>query len=187
MTEVLTEKTALDRMRQGDEAGLAWFIRRYTAYVSAIVWNLGGHAMTAQDAEEITADVFLTLWRYCENPTSDRAKAYLGAIARTRTLNWLKRAGLTQALEYDELTLTAEGPEAAVLEREAKRALRRAVEAMGPPDREIFIRHYYYGESSAAIADTLGLTAANVRKRLERGREALRRQLEKGETGHDDL
>ena len=185
MTEVMTEKAALDRMRQGDEAGLAWFIRRYTAYVSAIVWNLGGHAMTVQDAEEITADVFLTLWRYCENPSAEKAKGYLGAIARTRTLNWLKRAGLSQALEYDELTLTADGPERAVLEREAKQAVRRAVEAMGPPDREIFIRHYYYGETSAAIGDALGLTAANVRKRLERGREVLRRQLEKGDATND--
>ena len=186
MTEVLTEKTALDRMRRGDESGLAWFIRRYTAYVSAIVWNLAGHVMTVQDAEEITADVFLTLWRYCENPAADKAKGYLGAIARTRTLNWLKRAGLSQALEYDEVTLTADSPERAVLEREAKQALRQAVEAMGPPDREIFIRHYYYGESSAVIADALGLTAANVRKRLERGREALRQRLEKGERTHDD-
>ena len=187
MTEALTEKTALDRMRQGDEAGLVWFIRRYTAYVSAIVWNLAGRALTAQDAEEITADVFLTLWRYCENPAADKAKGYLGAIARTRTLNRLKRAGISPALEYDELTLTADGPERAVLEREAKQALRRAVEAMGPPDREIFIRHYYYGESSAVIANALGLTAANVRKRLERGREALRQRLEKGETTDDDL
>ncbi len=186
MTEVLTEKTALDRMRRGDESGLAWFIRRYTAYVSAIVWNLAGHVMTVQDAEEITADVFLTLWRYCENPAADKAKGYLGAIARTRTLNWLKRAGLSQALEYDEVTLTADSPERAVLEREVKQALRQAVEAMGPPDREIFIRHYYYGESSAVIADALGLTAANVRKRLERGREALRQRLEKGERTHDD-
>ena len=184
--EITTEKTALDRMRQGDEAGLAWFIRRYTAYVSAIVWNLGGHAMTVQDAEEITADVFLTLWRYCENPTAEKAKGYLGAIARTRTLTWLKRAGLSQALEYDELTLAAtDSPERTVLEREARQTVRRAVEAMGPPDREIFIRHYYYGETSAAIGDALGLTAANVRKRLERGRETLRRQLEKGDATND--
>ncbi len=186
MTEITTEKAALDRMRQRDEAGLEWFIRRYTAYVSAIVWNLGGHAMTAQDAEEITADVFLTLWQYCENPTAEKAKGYLGAIARTRTLNRLKRAGLSQSLEYDELTLTAaENPERAVLEREARQAVREAVEAMGPPDREIFIRHYYYGETSAAIGDALGLTAANVRKRLERGREALRQRLEKGAIDND--
>ena len=108
MTEVLTEKTALDRMRQGDEAGLAWFIRRYTSYVSAIVWNLAGQAMTAQDAEEITADVFLTLWRYCENPTADKAKGYLGAIARTKALDRLRKADRPTDLEYDELTLTAE-------------------------------------------------------------------------------
>lgn len=181
MTGEMTEKTALARMRRGDEAGLEWFIRRYTAYVSAIVWNLAGHAITVQDAEEITADVFLTLWRYCKNPGDGKVKSYLGAIARTRALDRLKKTGTPSALEYDELTLTAEGPEREILEREARDALRRAVDAMGPPDREIFIRHYYYGESCPDIALALGMKPAGVRKRLERGREALRRELEKGE------
>ena len=176
----MTEKTALDRMRQGDEAGLEWFIRRYTAYVSAIVWNLAGRALTVQDVEEVTADVFLTLWRYCRNPEDGRVKSYLGAIARSRALDRLKKEGRPTDLEYDELTLTAEGPEREILEREAKAALRQAVEEMGPTDREIFIRHYYYGESSSSIALELGLSPANVRKRLERGRALLRQKLERG-------
>lgn len=182
----MTEKTALEQMRRGDETGLEWFIRRYTPYVSTIVWNMAGHALDVRDAEEITADVFLTLWRYCQNPGADKVKSYLAAIARTRAMNRLKNAGQTTALEYDELTLAAESPERDVLEREAKATVRAAVDSMGPPDREIFIRHYYYGESSPDIAAALGLSAANVRKRLERGRNTLRRRLEKGD-GSDDV
>ena len=180
MTEGYTERTALERMRKGDEQALAWFIRRYTAYVSAIVWNLAGHAIDVRDAEEITADVFLTLWRYCENPGDGKVKSYLAAIARTKALDRLKSLGRDAELEYDELELAAEGPEREVMEREARSAVRRAVEAMGPPDREIFIRHYYYGESCPDVALAVGLSPANVRKRLERGRDALRRALEEG-------
>lgn len=177
----MTEKTALEAMRRGDEAGLDWFIRRYTGYVSTIVWNLVGHALTPQDGEEITADVFLTLWRYCQNPMDGKVKGYLAAIARTRALNRLRRDGMKQNLEYNELTVTVDGPEGDILEQEAKAAVREAVDAMGPPDREIFIRHYYYGQACQDIAQALGLTAANVRKRLERGRNALRWKLEKGD------
>ena len=180
------EKTALDAMRRGDEAGLAWFIRRYTAYVSAIVWNLAGRAMTTQDAEEVTADVFLTLWRYCRRPGDGTVKGYLGAIARTKALDRLKALGRAPALEYDALELTAEGPEGEILAREARDALRRLIEAMGSADREIFIRHYYYGESCPDVAAAMGMTPAGVRKRLERGREALRRELEKGAGDDDD-
>ena len=185
MTEIETEQAALERMRRGDEEGLAWFIRRYTAYVSAIVWNLAGHAITAQDAEEITADIFLSLWRYCGQPGDGKVKSYLAAVARSRAFDRLKSLGRTTALEYDELELTCEGPEGAILEREARQAVRGLVDAMELPDREIFIRHYYYGESCQAVAAATGLTAANVRKRLERGRETLRRALMKGEDEHD--
>ena len=186
MTEGYDERTALEKMRQGDEQALAWFIRRYTAYVSAIVWNLAGHAIDVRDAEEITADVFLALWRYCENPGDGKVKSYLAAIARTKALDKLKALGRDTELEYDTLELAAEGPEREVAEREARAALRRAVEAMGPPDREIFIRHYYYGESCSDVALAVGLTPANVRKRLERGRNALRRALEEGGMYDDD-
>ena len=175
MTEGYDEQTALERMRKGDEQALAWFIRRYTAYVSAIVWNLAGHAIDVRDAEEITADVFLALWRYCETPGDGKVKSYLAAIARAKALDRLRSLGRDTELEYDTLELAAEGPEREIVEREARDAV-----------REIFIRHYYYGESCPDVALAVGLTPANVRKRLERGRDALRRALEEGGAYHED-
>lgn len=179
MTE-LTETTALERMRQGDETGLHWFIGRYTRYVTTIVWNIIGHTLTAQDAEEVTADVFMTLWRYCQRPMEGKAKSYLGAIARTRALNRLKKSGLTLSLEYDELELAADGPEGAVIEQEAQVLIRAAVDNLPAPDREIFLRHYYYCEPSVSIAQAMGMTPEAVRQRLKRGRDRLRSILLKG-------
>lgn len=180
MTE-LTETTALERMRQGDESGLHWFIQRYTRYVTTIVWNIIGRALTPQDAEEITADVFLTLWRYCRRPMDGKAKSYLGAIARTRALNRLKQSGLGLSLEYDELELTTDGPERDVMEREAKALLRAAIDDMPSPDREIFLRYYYYCESAPVIAEAMGMTPEAVRQRLKRRRDKLRTILTKGD------
>ena len=181
MTTELTEHTALALMRRGDEAGLRWYIRRYTRYVTTIVWNIIGHALTVQDAEEVTADVFMTLWRYCQNPVDGKEKSYLAAIARTRALNRLKQSGTGIDLEYDGLELASDGPEGAVLEREARELLRRAVDDMGQPDREIFLRHYYYCENAPAIATALDMTPEAVRQRLKRGRDRLRDALTKGD------
>lgn len=55
---------------------------------------------------------------------------------------------------------------------------------MGPPDDEIFLRHYYYGQSTQSIAAALTMSDANVRQRLHRGREKLRKALEKGGFPH---
>ena len=179
MTE-LTESSALGLMRRGDEAGLRWYIRRYTRYVTTIVWNIIGHGLTVQDAEEVTADVFMTLWQYAQNPQAEKVKSYLGAIARSRAVDRLRKTGVPLDLEYDELELTTDSTERQVLVREGKRQLRQALEAMNPTDREIFIRHYYYGETASAIGNRLGMTSGAVRQRLKRGRDFLRQTLVKG-------
>lgn len=57
----MTDQHALALIRQGDSTGLSALIERYTGYVSTIVWNIFSGAMTAQDAEEVTADVFVAL------------------------------------------------------------------------------------------------------------------------------
>ena len=49
----MTEKRALALLREDAPGGLDWFIDRYTAYVSAIVWNVLGPVMTVQDVEEV--------------------------------------------------------------------------------------------------------------------------------------
>lgn len=173
----MTEETALELMRQGDEEGLHWFIDRFSRYVSTIIWNIAGHALTVQDAEEVTADVFLTFWQYRSKPYAGKAKGYLAAIARTRALDWLKQSNIGLTLEYDDLCLVEDGPEVALLEREAKSAIREEVLAFPPDDREIFLRYYYYCETTPMIAERMGLTPGTVRQRLNRGRDKLRVKL----------
>ena len=59
----MDEDRALDALRAGDEDALAWFIERYTAYVSTIVKNMLLPRLPEADAEEAVCDVFLALWR----------------------------------------------------------------------------------------------------------------------------
>lgn len=178
----MTEKDALALMRQNDAAGLSWFIHQYTPYVSAIVWNIVHPPLTAQDAEEIVADVFLTLWQYSEYPQPGKVKAYLGSITRSRAIDRLRSHKVELTLEYDTLELPAEGPESYILSREAQEGLRQALEEMTPVYQEIFIRHYYYCQTASAIAKDMGLRADLVRQRLKRGRDFLRHHLAKGES-----
>ena len=182
MTRHIEEAEALARLRQGDEGALDWFIRRYTAYVGSIVWAVAADRLTAQDKEELTADVFCELWRRRDRPLPGKVKAYLGAIARTRTINRLQQTAPEAPLEYDELVLAADAPEKEVLLRESTARLRRYIGQMSPPDREIFLRYYYLCQSAPAIAARLGMTPEAVRQRLTRGRERLRQQFEEDMT-----
>ena len=119
----MDEKTALARLRRGDERALEWFVSRYTPYVGAIVWNIVGGRLTVQDGEEIAADVFLELWRSRAKPREGAVRSYLGAIARSRAIDRLRRETGQPELEYDELDMAVEGPEGDVLAGEDREAL----------------------------------------------------------------
>lgn len=179
----MTEKHALTLLRKKDSSGLTYFIDHYTSYVGAVVRNVLGGRCPEQDAEEITADVFVVLWQNGDKPLPGRVKGYLASIARSRAINRLRSRGFELTVDEDILALPADGPETLLLEAERRERVRRAVRAMPLPDREIFVRTYYYCESAAVIADALHMTPAAVRQRLKRGRDALRAELMKGEDG----
>ena len=180
----MTEQQALRRLRERDPAGLEWFIRRYTPYVGAVIWNVIGGTMTRQDAEELCSDVFLVLWQNGGKARPGKVKSYLGAVARHKALNRLRERGVELGTEEDILALASPGPESAFQEREMTRLVRRAVDSLDMPDREIFLRFYYYCQDTARIGREMHMTPAAVRKRLERGRDKLKRYFQKG--GHLD-
>ena len=55
--------------------------------------------------------------------------------------------------------------------------MRRAVFSLPDPDREIFLRHYYYAQSVKEIAAALALNESTVKTKLRRGRFRLKELL----------
>lgn len=172
----MDENSALRALCMRDERALGWFIDRYTAYVATIVNNMLLPRLAASDAEEVVADVFLALWHNAANIRSGGVRAYLGAIARNKSRDALRALREELPLEDDVLSIPVPTLEQALTER-----TRRAVDGMGEPDMEIFLRHYYYCQSVADIAAALDMNANTVKTRLRRGRERLRAELSKGE------
>lgn len=176
----MTEQQALMLLRKSDPEALAWFMDRYTKYVGAVVWSVLGGKMSLQDAEEVTADVFVTLWKKPERPMPGKVKAWLGAVARTKAINKFRERGQDLPLQEDILLTVEEDLTEKLEQKERAEALCRALQDMGEPDREIFLRHYYYCQTGESIARALDMSAAAVRQRLKRGRDRLRVMFEKG-------
>ena len=84
------------------------------------------------------------------------------------------------------LALALPGPEDGVLARELKDACREAVDSLGQPDSEIFMRRYFLYQKTGDIALALGLNAGTVRSKLSRGREKLKEHLEERGYTHAD-
>ena len=177
----MDENSALQALCAGDEAALMWFIDRYTAYVATIINNMLLPRLTAADAEEAAADVFLALWKNAPRIKPGGVRAYLGGIARNKARDALRSLREELPLEEDVLSIPGPGPDEALTERELAERTRRAVELMPEPDREIFLRHYYYCQGVADIALALDLNANTVKTRLRRGRERLRKEMAEGD------
>ena len=179
MTAVqMDEQTALALMREGGEEGLRWMIRRYTPYVSAVVWGVFGGRLSAQDAEEVTSDTFLALWRSRDRVQPGKVKSHLGAVARTRAIDRLRKAGQDISLEDDTLVISADTPEREILLQESRQLLRHYLKSMNSTDREIFLRTYYLCEKAPTIARRLCMSPEAVRQRLSRGRKQLQRMFD---------
>ena len=80
-------------------------------------------------------------------------------------------------MEDDILVLEEDSVIDKLDQQERDRIVREAVFSMPQPDREIFLRFYYYCQSIPIIAEKMQLNPSTVKTRLKRGREKLKAHL----------
>ena len=170
----MTEVKALRQLQQGSADALKWYISKYTPYVSTIIYNIIGSAMSSADVEEVASDVFFALWENADKVNAGSVRGYLGSIARNKAKNKFREAGFGLPLD-EELYISEDLPlEELHMEKELQAAVRREVMAMTEPDREILLRYYYYYQPIPRIAREMNMSTSNIKVRLHRARNTLR-------------
>ena len=173
----MTEAKALAMLQSGDPEALEWFIDRYGSYVGTVVNSVLQGSMTRSDVEEVTADVFVTLWKSAKTLLPLNLKGYLSRVARSLALRKLRERVWELPLDEDILILEEDSLIEKLDQKDRDRLVREAVLALPQPDREIFLRFYYYCQSVSVIADKMRMNPSTVKTRLHRGREKLRQHL----------
>ena len=173
----MTESKALRLLQQGSADALKWFMGKYTPYVSTIIYNIIGSAMSSADVEEVASDVFFALWENADKVNSGSVHGYLGTVARNKAKNKFREAGFDLPLD-EELYISEDLPlEEQHMEQELQAVVRKKVLDMTEPDREILLRYYYYYQSIPRISREMGMSQSNIKVRLHRARNALRSTL----------
>lgn len=172
----MEEAELLEALRRGSADALGLAIARYGAYVFTVVRNRACGQLAQEDLEEIASDVFVALWQHPEHVHADCLKSWLGALARNKTVDRLRR--ITPLLPLDGDFLSLSGPLwETMAEREQAELVHASLASLGEPDREIFLRYYDLCESTAEVARRTGLSVAAVKTRLHRGRRKLKQFL----------
>lgn len=165
------------RLRLGDPGTLEEVMDRYAAYAARIIAAFLNRTLPAEDMEEALSDVFVCLWNSRDRLEGD-VKPYLAAIARNAARQRLRQFHPTEELPEDlPLADSSPLPEQRAEMAERTAALRQAVDALPPDDRELFIRFYYLEQTVAEIAAVTGQNPSTLRGRLRRGRKKLRQTL----------
>lgn len=155
----------------------------YEAYGRAIYSYLRFHVPSADQAEDLTADVFLRAIRAADrfDPVRASARTWLLGIARNALTDHLRRERRRRQVpigELYDLRCEAPSPEERLLWEEEVARLLLAVRGLAPADREVIGLRYGSGLSTAELAAILGVREAAARTRLWRALARLRQALE---------
>lgn len=176
----MDERAMARGLSRGSVRALELAVKRYTPYVGTVICRTLSGQVSREDMEEITADVFLSLWRHAEALREEEGlRAYIGAIARNAAVDFRRRQ--RPAGELPEAAADPrDGPEQQAVQREWSHRLWQAVEALGEPDTTLFVRYYYEEDKLKTVAKELGISPGAAKQRLHRGRKALKKALSEG-------
>ena len=140
----MNEDVIIRKLKQQDSEALDEAIKQYTRLVSAIICNIAGTQLTAEDVEELTEDTFIAMWYNADKLEAGKMKAYICQIAKNKTKNKLrdmnkhkKVISIDSIQTEDDFLLTDD-----IEEKHTSMTLLEALDEIGDPDREIIIRKY---------------------------------------------
>lgn len=155
----------------------AELFRRYAAFVAHFLVRMG---VPRVDLDDVVQEVFLVAHRnggYMPGPA--KPTTYLGAIA-FRAATTHRRKGKTRSFvrAADEV-VTRAGDERMSPERDAENKrqlaiLERALEALDPDKRAVFVMAELQGETAVSIAAGLGIPVDTAYSRLRAARQIFR-------------
>lgn len=171
----LSDGEVVRRVLDGDVELYRVLVDRYQVEFGRLAVAMLGDADAAEDAlQEAFVSAYQRLGT-CRHP--DRFKHWLYRILANRCHDI--RRGIAPTTSVDDLPLRAKDrADAATLDGELGEALRGALDALTPEQREAFILKEVEGRPYTEVAELTGVGVDALKMRVHRARDALRRTLE---------
>lgn len=187
---MLTDEMLTAQIMGGESSAFEELINRYKKSVFTIVYRMTGQY---QEAEDISQEVFLTVYRKLDQFDSQKRFApWIHRIAINTCISALRKKNKAVSLNYDEALLSRNEPAdssdygnplKAVERSELKSEINTALSELPPNYQAVLILRYQLDLNNQEIADTLGVNKENVEVKIHRARNALRKILTKNMKG----
>ena len=181
----ITDDELVARVAAGDASALEQLYDRYMRQCFGLALRMLNNA---QLAEEVVQEVFLKLWTQPDkySPEKGRFVSWLLSLVHHRCIDELRRHARTEVpLEESEGAGVLEtqpdkdpDPSDQVALLETRKAVRAALAAVQPNQRQILELAYFGGLSQSEIAAKLNQPLGTVKTRMRAGLHQLRALLE---------
>jgi RNA polymerase sigma-70 factor (ECF subfamily) len=153
--------------RDGDRVALGAVIRR----TQAEVWRLCRHLVDAEDADDLTQEVYLRAWRSLPGFRGDAsARTWLLTIARNTCAEAIRKRRRRRLLSF---RTTPADTETVLPDPSGNLAVQSLLAALDDDQRAAFTLTQLHGLSYAETAEVCGCPVGTVRSRVARARTHL--------------
>ena len=167
-----SDEALIRKVAAGNRLAMQVLFARHHTRVYRFILRLIGNAATAED---LTSDVFLSVWRQADRFEARSAfSTWLLAIARYKALAELRRPTDTASEpEAVDVSDPAADPEAALEVERRGQILRKCLTRLSREHREIIDLVYYHEKSVGEVAAIVGIPASTVKTRMFYARRKL--------------
>jgi len=181
----VSDLALLEKIREGDAVALDVLYGRYSAPVNSLVWKV---LQSAEEAEDVTLDVFWQIWRQADryDPSRGAPPAWIFTVARSRAIDRLRARHRREdrtisfddpAVKLDPLDEEA-APDQVASFRQTRDTVREALTTLPPAQREAVELAFFRGLTHVEIAAKLKQPLGTVKTRIRQGLIRLRKQLD---------
>lgn len=171
-----SDEQLIAKYLSGDEKSFEILIKRYLKPIYSFVYRYVGNV---QDAEDITQDIFVKVWRHLKRFNRKKSfKTWIFSIAKNSAVDFIKKKKVLPFSEFDTdngkniITDTLADPSPSPYEiiehRDVARMLTSAVSKLSLKYRLILFLHYNNHLTFKEIAESLGEPLNTVKSRCRR-------------------
>lgn len=176
-----TDAEVWNVLKQGQSQALQILYERYSSLVYRLAFRVLGNS---QEAEDLTQDIFLILWRSRNyDPNRGSLGSYLTTLTRSRAIDKLRSRGTQVKFlqRWSQLMVTESSSpspfEAASLSQRSEQ-LKAAIAQLPASQRQVLEMAYFEGMSQSEIAKQLETPLGTVKSWCRQGLLNLRKNLQ---------
>lgn len=183
----MTEQELVHSAQKGDTSAFGQLVEAHQSKIYSLCYRMTGNA---EDAADLTQEVFLSAWRSLSRFQEQSSfGTWVYRMATNASIDFLRREKrrqvLSMTMEEDSEERQAQvpderySPHRLLEQKEARQAVANALAALSPEHRQVLVLREMEGLSYTEMAHLLDLEEGTVKSRLARARLALKDFLQK--------